>query len=292
MNYIDLHLHSNISADGDFSPGDLMRRCRDAGLKIVALADHNSLSGVEEAKSAAGELGLICVSAVELDCDFQGTNLHLLGYHVVDRYGWFAGNDRELKRQDRVASQKRVEAIRSLGIALEDEKLESLSFHGIITGEMIAEAALNDSRNEGMTLLDPYRSGGNRSQNPFVNFYWDFCSQGKIAFVPIRFPDLSEAIEEIKRAGGVPILAHPGANIGRNEDLFRRIISQGVLGVEVFSSYHDHETSSFYKDLARKMNLRMTLGSDFHGRTKPAICLGKIDCDCQNEIAEWISGLL
>ncbi len=290
-NYIDLHLHSRVSSDGDLSPKDLMNRCRAAGLEIISLADHNSLTGIQEARIAARELGLIFIPGIELDCSFKGTNLHLLGYHVDDRFGWFEKNNRALEDQERTASQIRVDAVRALGIFLNDESLAELSIRGIITGEMIAEAALGDPKNNGCSILDPYRPEGARSQNPFVNFYWDFCAQGKPAYAPIQFPDLTEAVDAVKSSGGTTVLAHPGANIGRDGDLFRQIISRGVQGVEVFSSYHDKETTEFYYDLARKTDRLMTVGSDFHGKTKPAIQLGKTDCTCQNEIAAWITGL-
>lgn len=285
---IDLHIHSNISIDGEFSPEELMDRCHNAGLHIVALTDHNSLAGVEAANKRAKKHGMICIPAIELDCVFEETNLHLLGYHVEDRFGWFAENECRIKNLEKATSQKRINLVRSLGLVLDAELLLELAVCDIVTGEMIAEVALNDHRNDHSPLLTPYRPGGNRSDNPLVNFYWDFCSQGKQAYVPMRFPVLREAIEAIRKVGGLPILAHPGINVGRNERLFDGIVSCGIGGLEVFSSYHDEITVKYYRTQAEKRQLPMTAGSDYHGKTKPAIHLGEIDCEIQDKIANWI----
>ncbi len=154
-----------------------------------------------------------------------------------------------------------------------------LSINGVITGEMIAEAALNDNRNKNNPLMSEFYPGGSRSDNPYVNFYWDYCSMGKPAYVPMKFITLQEAVDIIKKSSGLPVLAHPGNNIGTDKTLFQGIINTGVLGVEVYSSYHDAETTLFYENQARDNKLITTVGSDFHGKTKPSIKLGSVSCN-------------
>jgi predicted metal-dependent phosphoesterase TrpH len=83
-NWIDLHMHSNISSDGSYSPDALMQMCVSAGLRFVAVTDHNSVRGVEEAKKIAARLDIECISGIEFDCQLHGINLHLILYRGDD----------------------------------------------------------------------------------------------------------------------------------------------------------------------------------------------------------------
>ena len=283
-NKLDLHMHSNISNDGEYSPSELMELCYKSGLKTVSLADHNSIRGIREAKEAAEKLGLEFITGIELDCQFEGSNLHLLGYGIDPTVPDFEINEKDVLNKEQVASSKRIELVKDLGIYFEMEKVMKLAIEGVVTGEMIAEVALEDKRNENNILLEPYRKGGKRSDNPYVNFYWDLCSQGKPAYVSVNFISLSEAINLIKKAGGIAVLAHPGANIKQDKNKLEGIIGCGIDGIEVYSSYHDEDTIEFYSNQVEKFNLIKTIGSDFHGKTKPSIKYGSMKCEEETEI--------
>lgn len=273
---IDLHMHSNVSSDGEYAPVRLMEMCHEAGLSIVALADHNSLAGVKTAQKRAEELGMTFIPAIELDCTIDDINVHLLGYFVEDKYGWFWDNEINIFNQELDCGEKMMSKVEQLGIKVDKDKIRNKAKNGVITGELIAEAALKDRENKDNELLQPYRENGNRSDNPYVNFYWDFCSQGKPAYVPMIFPPFEEAVRQIRNVGGMPVLAHPGANIGRDREILQKMKKLGVQGVEVYSSYHDSETVRFYERAADELGLIKTVGSDFHGKTKPSIKLGSI----------------
>ena len=79
---LDLHMHSQYSDDGEFSPAQLAEQCQAAGITLMAVTDHNSTRAVDETQEAAQTLGIQCISGVELDCRFQGVDLHLLGYRL------------------------------------------------------------------------------------------------------------------------------------------------------------------------------------------------------------------
>ena len=275
MNKIDLHMHTNISNDGTYDPEVLTQMCYAAGLKIFAIADHNSTKAYRNAKPSADKLGLQLIPAVELDCHIDGINLHVLGYGIDPDNPVFDEYEDEIHKQEVNSSMFVVSKIRELGILLDDLELDKIQINGVITGEMIAEVALQDERNDHHELLLPYRLGGTRSDNPLVNFYWDFCAQGKAAYYPIKFRTLEEIVSMIHQAGGFAVLAHPGNNIKTNVEVFNKIIEKGVVGVDVYSSYHSKEVMEHYYKLASEKDLIMTLGSDFHGKTKPSIHLGK-----------------
>ncbi|GLC78526.1 PHP domain-containing protein [Lacrimispora brassicae] len=278
VNQLDLHMHSNISNDGEYTPSQLMQLCKQHGLKTVALADHNSVRGIAKAQKSANELGIEFICAIELDCQFEGVNLHLLGYGIDPTLSEFEKNEMDILKKEQDASSKLINLVLDLGIYFDIEKVLDFAIEGVVTGEMIAEAALEDKRNQNNPLLEPYRNNGKRSDNPYVNFYWDFCSQGKPAYVPVQFIGLNEAIQLIRKARGLAVLAHPGINIGQNQKILEGIVACGVDGMEVYSSYHDENMVAFYNEQAEKFHLLKTMGSDFHGKTKPAIKLGSMSC--------------
>ncbi len=272
MSIIDLHMHSNFSADGEFTPEELIRKCLGKGLKVVSLTDHNSIKGVSAMTSIGKKHGIQVISGIELDVTFKGVNLHILGYGIHEdlRYHEY---EQSIIDQEILASNYKMEKIHELGIPFSEDLVFELSIEGVVTGEMIAEAALIEE-NKNHPLLKPYFPGGNRADNPYVNFYWDFFSQGKPAYVDITYMDLSQAISLILDTGGIPVFAHPGQNIGLNQTLLEEIIQEGIHGLEVYSSYHDVTTTDFYHRMAKEHNLLLTAGSDFHGKNKPAIKIG------------------
>ena len=108
----------------------------------------------------------------------------------------------------------------------------------------------------------------------------------------MQFMKLGEAIKIIHDTGGAAVLAHPGANIGVNEKLAEGIIDEGIDGIEVYSSYHDIETVEFYRKKCKEYDLLATLGSDFHGATKPAIHLGEMGMEKEPEMLSRLLRLI
>ena len=278
MNQIDLHIHSIYSNDGTFTPEELLRQCAAAGIQTMAVADHNTTLDRVLALQLSWRCGVQVIPAVELDCTYRGTDLHVLGYGIDVTDPRFHKVEQELAEQERASSEPRMRLLQGLGLAFDEKAAAGLAHYGYITGEVIAEVALQDPRNDGLALLEPYRRGGARSDNPYVNFYWDYCAPGKPAYVPISFISLKEAVQLIVSSGGVAVLAHPARNVPRErEDLLLEILQQGFAGVEAISSYHTPEQRAYYERLAEDRGLLVTAGSDYHGKTKPAIQLGKMD---------------
>ena len=282
-NIIDLHMHSGYSDDGEFKPSVLVQMCKDAGLKYIAVADHNSVKGVEEAVNKGEELGVKVITAIEIDCTYEGVNLHVLGYYIDYNLKEFGELEENILEQEKKASPERLRLVEETGIYVNRDKLSKIAKNGIIIGEDIAEASVYEPENKDNPLIKPYLEGGSRSDNPYVNFYWDICAQGKPAYVPVHFISLKEAVDLINKAGGIPILAHPGNNIHEDKKLLDGILDSGVKGMEVYSSYHSSEQIEFYRNEAESRNCLMSCGSDFHGKIKPAIELGGCRCDGNTE---------
>ncbi|WP_238881934.1 PHP domain-containing protein [Clostridium sp. YIM B02551] len=289
MSYIDLHMHSNYSDDGEFSPKTIVDLCLEKKLKYFSIADHNSVKAISEAKKYCQDKNITIIPGIELDCTINGVNLHLLGYGVDYNNPIFNEIEENIISQEQFASKKRMKLVREQGIEFSDDYINSISRNGVVNGEMIAEAAMEFDKYKKNPLLKPYYENGERSDNPYVNFYWDYCSQGKPAYAEVKFISLKEAINIILESGGVPVLAHPSNNVKEREELLKEIIESGIKGMEVYSSYHNKEQTEYYKESVLKNNLISTCGSDFHGKTKPSIKLGSTECENSEE--EIIEGL-
>jgi predicted metal-dependent phosphoesterase TrpH len=281
---IDLHIHSSYSEDGEYSPSRLIEMCIDAGLSAMAIADHNCIKGAREAieikssieKNKNSRMGFY--PAIEIDCTYQNINFHVLGYNFNLQSTDFDMIEQNVRRQCAYASKERLRLVNKLGFNLTETDLKSITAGGYWsedwTGEVFAEALLKNRSYLESDILLPYRKGGKRSDNPYVNFYWDYCSQGKPCFVNMTYPDMKEAIDIIHQNNGVAVLAHPGINLKGNFDMIDSMLPLGFDGIEACSSYHDKETTQWFLRKASQKGIFATSGSDFHGKTKPAIKLG------------------
>jgi predicted metal-dependent phosphoesterase TrpH len=284
MSYIDLHMHSAYSDDGEFSPKELVDICLGKGVRYFSIADHNSVKAICEAQQYCQGKSIEIIPAVELDCSFAGVNLHLLGYGIDYHNPRFNEIETSILVQEQTASKERLALVRKLGIDFADEAIALLAKNGVINGEMIAEAAMQFAKAQDNPLLQPYFPGGARSDNPYVNFYWDYCAKGQPAYVKVEFITLAEAVKVIEQSGGVPVLAHPGNNVKEDAALLEAITASGVKGLEAYSSYHSEGQVQYYKGFAARYNLLVTSGSDFHGKTKPSILVGSSECESEDSI--------
>lgn len=271
---IDLHMHSLHSDDGQFSEAELVNKCKEAGVQIMAISDHDHYIANLKASKLAENAGIQYIQAMEISVEYKSYYFHLLAYG-------FKLNEEMKQYREKMEvqlidlSKESLKLVQKLGFDIcEDDlkRVEKENAKGVWTGEMFAEVLLEDERFIDHPILLPYREGGSRSINPFVNFYWDYFAQGKPCFVELELPDLKEAVDTIHRNGGIAVLAHPGINL-KVDWILEDIIQTGIDGIEVCSSYHSQEEVDHYYEIALKNNLIATCGSDYHGKTKPAISL-------------------
>lgn len=275
MNKLDLHIHSCFSDDGELSPEAIIDMAIKAGMDTIAITDHNSVKGIKRAIEYAKDKDINIIPGIEIDCTFNGINLHLLGYNIDFTNECFNKLEEDILAQERAAAIKKIEKIKEVtSLELDANEVLKKSHNGIVTGELIAEVLLENKENLKSTILKPYIEGGNRSDMPFVNFYWDYFSKGKPAYVDIKFIQLKEAIRMIKETNGISAIAHPGNNLKGNLEVIDDLIDEGIDGIEVYSSYHSDEDIKYFFDKAVESNLIITCGTDFHGKNKPNISIG------------------
>ncbi|KEY58432.1 PHP domain-containing protein [Serratia sp. DD3] len=290
MDKIDLHMHSSYSDDADFPVETVIARCQANGISTLAITDHNSAYSVLKAKTFASP-SLNILSGIEIDCTFEGRNFHLLGYgftpsdDFVTIHKHFNGIQRE-------QTPKKFEKLRELNFYLDEQRLEQVCGGAIPQEEQMGEVILEDQRNADHPLLLPYRAGGSRSDMPLINFYWDFFGPGKVCYLPVTYPAMSTMVEVIRHNGGIPILAHIGANVkSHHSQVIDDVLKIGVMGVEVFSSYHSPELAEQLYQFTVGRSAFVTCGSDFHGRNKPKIEVGQCAYGPQHlaEIKRFVS---
>lgn len=273
MSRIDLHIHTDISSDGEFSAEEILEKCREQEMELIAIADHNSVRGVAGVMGGTPKLKVI--AGVELDCTFQNRNFHLLGYGFDYMEQGFTAVEQDILMQEKNAAEEKIIRFKkATGLPVDVSAVMAASGDGVVTGELIAEFVLAQEDAGKHELLRPYLPGGIKSDMPNVRFYWDFFSEGKPAFVPVHYLPLTDAAALIHRTGGIAVLAHPGQNLAGDDSLLQEIIAEGIDGMEVFSSYHSREAAAHYLEIAEKYRLLVTCGSDFHGKNKPAIRIG------------------
>ena len=294
---MDFHLHSRYSEDGEFTPTQLVELCHEKGIMAMSVTDHNTAKANREAALAARQLGIVYIPGIEIDCTFSDVGFHVLGYGIDAESRDFAAIEENVRRQSRAASLERLELIRRLGFRVEERELEEANRESTWpeswTGELFAQVLLQKPEDQDHPLLAPYRTGGARSDNPYVNFYWDFCSQGKPCYAEVRYPEMEDVIAVVHRNGGVAVLAHPGVNLRGHERLLDGILALGMDGIEAFSSYHSREQQNRFFQIAAKRGLLATCGSDFHGKTKPSVAIGGHGCDWSDEeLGERLGALL
>jgi len=271
----DYHIHSIYSEDGEYTPEELVRLCVENDISAMSITDHNTVKGVAEGLIAAERAEIRLIPGIEIDCIFGPFELHILGYGIDTGRHEYLDIENNIHEQIQEVSRKRLKLVQAEGFRICEEELaaapQNPHWPGNWTGELFAEVLLNKQEEAENPLLLPYRAGGSRSDNPYVNFYWDFCGPGKSCFVPIRYPDASEMIELIHRTGGEAVLAHPGQTLTKHVEWLPEIISMGLDGIEAYSSYHTPDQCRYYHQAAEKAGLCITCGSDYHGKNKPAI---------------------
>jgi predicted metal-dependent phosphoesterase TrpH len=249
---IDLHVHSTAS-DGIYKPSELVQLAHETGVAAIALADHDSTAGIDEAITAAQLLDVQIIPAVELSVAYNDfLDVHILGYGINHHDTEFC-NKLALFRIRRESRGLRI-------IDHINEKLTSEGKHPIDSSDVlaIADGALGRPHIARILIEQGHATC---MQDAFTNYLLP-CN------VPKEYFALDDALAEIKRIGGVSVLAHP-QSITRNRDELYTIISdlakRGVNGIEAINSMGLDDDSSFLQKLAKDLGLLITGGSDFHG---------------------------
>jgi predicted metal-dependent phosphoesterase TrpH len=272
----DLHIHSIYSNDGELGIPEIIQKCHESGIDTFAITDHNSVGGSREARQLTADVeGVGFIPGIEIDCNYRGTDLHLLGYQVDMSGSDFDQLERSVRKKHMDAVPQMISNLEQLDICIDRDELMKKSGSKPPTGELFAELLLMNPANQSNPILTPYFPGGERSDMPLINFYLDYFAQGKPAYVKMDHLDFMDAVALVRSNGGIPIIAHPGLNLEGREEVVIELLEQGAAGLEVFNNYHQTQQINYFAELVTKRGALMTCGSDFHGNIKPLISLGQ-----------------
>jgi predicted metal-dependent phosphoesterase TrpH len=256
---IDLHLHSTAS-DGADTPSELMLLASDAGISTVALTDHDTFAGIDEAASAAGTLGLRFIPGVELSVDHDSHKMHMLVYFVDETSSELAGRLDELRKGRTARNHVIIEKLNSLGYTITLEDVRRHAKGPSVGRPHIADALIEkgyiDTRDE--AFVDLLRDGG-------------------AAYVERTRMTAVDAIQIARSAGGVPVVAHPATIVATRDEyshLFQGLTDVGLGGIEAYHSMHTTDLRNHLATLAGELGIAATGGSDYHGETKRQYRIG------------------
>jgi len=275
FNKIDLHVHSKYSCDGELEIQEIIDRCVRNKVNILSITDHNSTFAIQEAMSLCLNFSINLIPGIEIDCTYNGIDIHLLGYNIDWQNKDFLELEKLTDTKVMNSFPEMIENLTKIGIKVDEKEALEKANGKLPCGELIAEVLLTNKDYFSNKRLRPYLIGGERSDMPYINFYHDFFGQGKPAYTKIDYINFHDAIEIVKSNGGTPIIAHPGMNLNKREELIIELLDKGAEGLEVFNNYHETDQLEYFANLAIQGNFLMTCGSDFHGKNKPLIDIGK-----------------
>jgi hypothetical protein len=266
---VDFHTHSTAS-DGSCPPADLVKLADKARLAALALTDHDTVSGIAEARSEASNYpDLAFVAGIEVSASFPRGSMHILGLEIDEQSMAIRDLARQLRNARRQRNPQVLARLAELGMPLDMQDVQAVLPDR--TAQMGSEVI---SR---MHIAEAMRRKGYVSSTQQAFSRW--IGSGKPAYLDKERLPAKEVIRAIREAGGLAVLAHPVqlgcSNRSQLETLLRDLISGGLEGIEVYHSDHSDALTRIYLDLARKLSLLITGGSDFHGPSKPDVRLGK-----------------
>jgi 3',5'-nucleoside bisphosphate phosphatase len=243
---IELQSHSTVS-DGQLVPSEVVEKAAEAGVTTLALTDHDAVAGVSEAADAAERLGVELVPAIEMSCVHRyAEDLHVCGYWVdLEKIGPAC---ERAQQERRARAGQIVDNLRREGFDLTLE-------------DAIREAGAADS------IGRPHIARAAGATGDLGPFFEEYLVPGAKAFVPRRWPTAGEAVETIRDAGGVAVVAHPYWDVkdpAQVEDLVRSLEPDGV---EVYYPSHTKEQTEHLLQLCNELDLVPTASSDYHGPT-------------------------
>jgi len=246
----DLHSHSTAS-DGTESPAEVMRRAGTAGLDVIALTDHDTVAGHREAATAL-PAGLTLLPGMELSCRLEGHSVHLLAYLFDPTNERLAGEMAEIRESRLHRARAMVAKLAALGAPVTWEQVSEIAAGGVVGRPHIARALVDAGVVP--TVADAFTP--------------EWIGPGGRAHVARYALDPARAVRLVRGAGGVSVLAHPrGSARGWRtpDEVVEELASVGLTGIEVYHPQHDERERGALAELAGRLGLVATGGSDDHG---------------------------
>ena len=226
------------------------------GLRFLAVTDHDSTEGLPEAMAVAeSHRPLEILPGIEINCDVEGAEIHILGYFMDWQAPWFQDFCREQRRERRARVHRIVERLAALGMPIDADEVFALVKEGSAGRPHVAQVMV--ARGYVKSVREAFDK---------------YLGSGKPAHVPRKKLTPEDAVRLLRKAGGVPVFAHPG--LADRDALIPGLIAAGLMGIECYYSEHSAAQRATYLERCRRDDLVATGGSDFHGPRVRAGTLG------------------
>jgi len=254
--FVDLHTHTTCS-DGSMTPAELVHRARQNNLQAIAVTDHDSIEGIKMASAAAQ--GLEIVPGVELSATEGHTDVHILGYYFYTAHGELLEHLETFRSGRFRRAERMVKVLNELGLDITlDAVLEKAGGETGSIGRPHVAQALVDSGFVG-SINEAFRR---------------YIGNDGPAYVEKHVISAADAIDLIRSAGGMAVMAHPGST--RRDELIPKFVEAGLAGLEVYHPEHSPTEQRYYRQLAEKHGLVVTGGTDYHGPREGRADLGDL----------------
>jgi predicted metal-dependent phosphoesterase TrpH len=247
QDWVDLHIHSTAS-DGTCTPSEIVHLAIERGLSTIAITDHDTLVGIEEAQQAASGTPLEVIPGVEINAEGAWGDLHFLGYFVHPEHEKLRGQLQANRDARRERARNMVRSLTDLGMPLAWGEVRALTDGGTIGRPHIAQALL--SRDYVATFAEAFER---------------FIGRDGPAYLPHLRLEPQEAIQTIVEAGGVSVLAHPAHSGPAVVDAVPDLVRLGLRGIEVYHPDHSPQDVKGLLEISHAYGLIATGGSDYHG---------------------------
>lgn len=269
--YADLHIHTNAS-DGAWSPSKVIEHAAKLGFSTIAITDHDSVNGIDEAVEAGKRLNIEVIAGVELSTEYQDNEVHILGYYLDHHNPTLKNLIQEFREFRARRMERMLEKLRMLGCRLNEKELMRNSAEGSIGRIHLAKAMVAAGFVSTMSeAFDKY------------------LAAGKPAYMKKAKLSPAQACALIKQNGGIPVLAHPF--LMKKDEWIPGFVRCGVEGLEAYYPGSSADDTKRYCDLAKKMNLCVTGGSDCHqSETKFLMGTVKLPIEHVDQLRKLASG--
>ncbi len=254
----DLHTHTNHS-DGSYSPAELVREAREKNL-IIALTDHNTVTGLPEFLAEAERAGVTAIGGSELTTEYGGREFHLIGLFISpEHYGAVESLCTEFIRLKEQSNIDLCNKLCKRGYKVDYAEIKAMNVKGNANRAHIATQ-----------LVD--RGYFKARQDAFDSVLDEKCG----LYVPPKRLHITDGIKFLRSIGAVPVLAHPLKEISPDSlrAMLPELIEAGLMAMETMHSSYSEEKTALSKQIAREFSLLESGGSDFHGLMKPGVALG------------------
>ena len=269
---IDLHTHSNKS-DGELSPYDLVTKASDKGIQMLALTDHDTVSGLGDAKKAAVKKNINLINGVELSTQWDNKTIHIVGLNIEAENTLLIKACKKLKALRKERAKKISQKLSKVGITGAYEYTKKVAVNGNITRFHFAQFLIEQKYAENQ-----------------ADVFKKFLVKNKPGYISVNWPNLNETINLVNSIGGIAVIAHP-LRYKITATKLRKLIDEfkqcGGKAIEVITGRNISKEVAVASNYTKKYNLAASIGSDFHNESISWNRLGELPLLPENLVPVW-----